>query len=192
MMSVSPRLTSESASATVSVMEDIIRGQLGVLALNVRPHWRARVTKTNAAAPTRDAKRAVLVTGTTGALGTYLLATLLLDPSVDEIFALNRHSRSAKVEEGHSRQRAAFENRGIKQELLKSPRLTFIDASRVDDIKSDVISRVCCWDNFFWSPQYIRLTRSAGWNNRFDRASPTLYTTPGLSTTITRLPHSSQ
>jgi hypothetical protein len=127
--------------ASVEAMKSMISGQLEILADSVRAGHRTNGTNgVLGAVPTQGAKRAVLVTGTTGALGAHLLETLLSASSVDEVFALNRRSRSsAQVE---SRQKAAFGKRGIAQGLLESPKLVFVDADRVEDITPEVISRV--------------------------------------------------
>jgi Male sterility protein len=148
MVEVGSPLTLESASASVAIMKDLITSQLDALADS---ESRTAARRTIGGVPTQDEKRAVLVTGTTGALGCYLLETLLLDPSVDEVFALNRCSRSAHVEWGHTRQITAFQKRGINQGLLESTKLTFVDADRVEDIEREVISRVCSLSIFFSS-----------------------------------------
>jgi Male sterility protein len=129
-------------TASVATVKEMIRGQLDLLADSEHSDSRTGVNGTNGAVPAEDRKRTVLVTGTTGGLGAHLLETLLMDLSVGEIFALNRRSRSAQVVGVHSRQGAAFEKRGIDQELLKSPKLTFVDADRVEDIEPDVINQV--------------------------------------------------
>ncbi|KAF9047970.1 hypothetical protein BDP27DRAFT_1434385 [Rhodocollybia butyracea] len=73
----------------------------------------------------------VLVTGTTGGLGSYLLAELLQDPSVSLVYALNRPSSSATILE---RQTAAFQDRKLDVTLLDSNKLVFIegDTSKTD------------------------------------------------------------
>jgi Male sterility protein len=130
--------------ASVAGMKDMISGQLDTLANDIRASRQTRMNGTSEAVPSsQDVKNAVLVTGTTGALGAYLLETLLVDPSVDEVIALNRHSRSVQAEGGGVRQQTAFDKRGINQDLLGSRKLTFIDADRIQDIERDVISRVC-------------------------------------------------
>jgi Male sterility protein len=133
--------------ATVATMKDLTRKHLQILADGVRASRQTGVDGTNGTVH-QDEKRAVLVTGTTGALGAHLLETLLLDSTVDEVFALNRHPRSAKAEQIVLRQKAVFDKRGISRELLESPKLTFVDADRIEDIEPDVISRVCSWRLF--------------------------------------------
>jgi hypothetical protein len=141
--------TETDMDARVIAMKDMIRRQLDILADSVRADARTEENGSNGAndpndgtALADDTKRVVLVTGTTGGLGTHLLVALLLDPSVNEVFALNRRSRSALVDEVYGRQRAAFDKRGIRQELLESSKLTFVDADQIEDIEAGIISRV--------------------------------------------------
>ena len=60
----------------------------------------------------------VLLTGSTGALGSHILASLLSDASVTEVFTLNRGDN---VED---RQRSSFEERGLSTDLLARKKLT--------------------------------------------------------------------
>lgn len=78
-----------------------------------------------------EASQVILVTGTTGRLGSHLLAQLLQDSSVDKIFALNRDpSRSAT--EVATRQLAAFRQWGIDVALLSSAKVTFLAGDSTD------------------------------------------------------------
>ncbi|KAG6835248.1 putative NRPS-like protein biosynthetic cluster [Arthromyces matolae] len=66
----------------------------------------------------------VLLTGSTGNLGSEILAVLLEDARVDHVYAFNRPSQEAiSVEQ---RQLKAFNQRGLKIELLASPKLSYI------------------------------------------------------------------
>ncbi|KAH7929530.1 acetyl-CoA synthetase-like protein [Leucogyrophana mollusca] len=67
----------------------------------------------------------VLVTGTTGALGCYLLAQLVLDPKVAHIYALNRKSVSGKVL--RRRQEEALADRGVDLAILDSEKITLVE-----------------------------------------------------------------
>lgn len=64
----------------------------------------------------------VLITGTTGNLGSEILAGLLLDDAVKKIYALNRPSKDAQA-----RHVARFEDRDFDIELLSNDKLVFID-----------------------------------------------------------------
>lgn len=65
----------------------------------------------------------VLVTGTTGWLGSLMLAELLQDPTVKRVYALNR-----KVGLIRERQVRAFEEKGIDAKLATSNKLVLLDA----------------------------------------------------------------
>ncbi|TFK21446.1 acetyl-CoA synthetase-like protein [Coprinopsis marcescibilis] len=67
----------------------------------------------------RPSSRVVLVTGTTGALGSYILAALLRDPSVSKVYCLNRRLRSSNLSI-MERQRRTFEERGLDTALLRN------------------------------------------------------------------------
>lgn len=56
----------------------------------------------------------VILTGSTGSLGSYILASLLVDPRVLKVYAFNRASSASS-----NRQLASFEDRGLPTDLLK-------------------------------------------------------------------------
>ncbi|KAG6888349.1 hypothetical protein C0995_009042 [Termitomyces sp. Mi166 len=68
--------------------------------------------------------KVILLTGSTGNLGSQILADLLLDPSVERVYALNRASTgSASVLE---RQTERFVDKALDVKLLESDRLFFV------------------------------------------------------------------
>ncbi|KAK0203694.1 hypothetical protein DFS33DRAFT_1383956 [Desarmillaria ectypa] len=67
----------------------------------------------------------VLVTRSTGGLGSYLLAELIKDPSISRIYALNRPSRG--VDALWQKQKRAFMERGIDTALLKSSKMVLFE-----------------------------------------------------------------
>ncbi|KAJ7475732.1 hypothetical protein FB451DRAFT_255063 [Mycena latifolia] len=67
----------------------------------------------------------VLLTGSTGALGSYLLAKLLQDDLVSKVYAVNRQSSSSSLAD---RQKEAFVKRGLVVELLASSKLHLVEA----------------------------------------------------------------
>ena len=75
---------------------------------------------------TRDGNEGhvILITGSTGGLGSYLLASLLNRKDVIRIYALNRRSKTTTTEQ---RQRSGFEDRGMDISLLASQRLVYVD-----------------------------------------------------------------
>lgn len=65
----------------------------------------------------------VLLTGSTGGLGSYILEYLIQDEAVSKIYCLNRKGRTTCLE----RQKLAFRNRGIDTTSLDSDKLVFIE-----------------------------------------------------------------
>ncbi|KAJ7246827.1 acetyl-CoA synthetase-like protein [Mycena haematopus] len=66
----------------------------------------------------------VLLTGSTGSLGSQILASLLQDNRVVRVYALNRPSSSQDFVQRHI---GKFRDRGLDTELLSSPKLRFIE-----------------------------------------------------------------
>ncbi|KAI9459305.1 acetyl-CoA synthetase-like protein [Russula earlei] len=65
-----------------------------------------------------------LLTGTTGGLGSNMLAQLLKTPDVMRVYAFNRRSKSAT---SHARQLSAFTQRGLDTRLLSSKKLVYVE-----------------------------------------------------------------
>jgi hypothetical protein len=65
-----------------------------------------------------------LLTGTTGGLGSNMLAQLLASPAVVRVYAFNRPSRTSTSE---ARQRSTFEKRGLDMSLLSSTKLVYLE-----------------------------------------------------------------
>lgn len=80
-------------------------------------------------------KERVVVTGTTGGLGSYLLAQLLESDMVEKIWALNRRSISGQGSK--ERQCASFEDKMLNVALLESEKLVLLD-SDLEDTKLGV------------------------------------------------------
>ncbi|KAJ7066919.1 hypothetical protein C8F01DRAFT_1340925 [Mycena amicta] len=68
----------------------------------------------------------VLVTGTTGVLGTHILVELLARPDVSRVYALNRGTASLE------RQAAALEEQGFDPSLASSPKAFFVEGELED------------------------------------------------------------
>ncbi|KAF8869423.1 putative aminoadipate reductase [Infundibulicybe gibba] len=73
---------------------------------------------------TQRANHVVLLTGTTGNLGSQLLASLLRDDKVDRVYALNRPSKSHAMLDRHA---LRFEDKALDLNLLTSEKLTFVE-----------------------------------------------------------------
>ncbi|QRV80641.1 L-aminoadipate-semialdehyde dehydrogenase [Ceratobasidium sp. AG-Ba] len=71
-------------------------------------------------------RESVVITGSTGGLGSYLLLTLLKDANVDKIWALNRRSRDGRLG-AKERQNAAFKQKLIEVDLLDHPKLSLLE-----------------------------------------------------------------
>ncbi|KAH7890602.1 putative nonribosomal peptide synthetase [Phlebopus sp. FC_14] len=67
----------------------------------------------------------VLLSGSTGNLGSFVLAQLLKNPIVEKVYALNRPSSSLPMKD---RQRSAFIDKGLPIELLDSVKLVYVEA----------------------------------------------------------------
>ena len=69
-------------------------------------------------------RHVILLTGSTGGLGSYLLASLLSHDDVATVYAFNRPSKTSIIQD---RQRAAFEDRGLDTALLDSEKLIHVE-----------------------------------------------------------------
>jgi hypothetical protein len=93
--------------------------------------------------PSRDV---YLLTGTTGGLGSNMLAQLLEAPTVMCIYAFNRPSKSATSE---TRQLSAFRQRGLNTDLLSYGKLVYVEGDlsepsfALGDKLYGEVSRVC-------------------------------------------------
>jgi len=82
-----------------------------------------------AAGPVKNEGSVVLVTGTTGGLGTYLLSELVQNQDVFRIYAINR-PRSNDTRTVDERQRKALKERGLDAEvLLTSGKVNLIEGN---------------------------------------------------------------
>ncbi|KAJ7618755.1 male sterility protein-domain-containing protein [Roridomyces roridus] len=129
---------------------------------------------------------AILVTGTTGALGSHILAHLLSLPEVSVVYALNRAGTNLEV-----RQRGAFEMYGLDVELLRSAKLCLLEGNPADttdfgltlDTFNELKERVTCIIHNAWQVDF-NLTLSslepciAGTRNLVDFALTSPHTVP--------------
>ncbi|KAJ7459820.1 hypothetical protein FB451DRAFT_1182121 [Mycena latifolia] len=83
-------------------------------------------------------EKVVLVTGTTGELGCYLLSRLLADSNVVRVYALNRSSPQESLRE---RQALALLDRGLPAEILNSPKLSLLEGD-IAKLDFDLTARV--------------------------------------------------
>ena len=66
----------------------------------------------------------VLLTGSTGGLGSLLLAQLIANPAVQRVYVLNRPSSTSSAQ----RQSSAFIDKGLSVDLLESDKLVYVEA----------------------------------------------------------------
>ncbi|KAI6097310.1 putative aminoadipate reductase [Pisolithus croceorrhizus] len=78
----------------------------------------------------RNKPHVVLITGSTGALGSYIVASLLQREDVVRIYALNRRSKTTTSRE---RQLSTFQDRGLDAKLLESKKLVFVEGETSQD-----------------------------------------------------------
>lgn len=72
----------------------------------------------------------VLITGSTGGLGSQLLSECLMDDNVTKVYVLNRPAKSTSV----ARHEATFGDRGLDKQLLASPKLVFLEGDAGNDL----------------------------------------------------------
>jgi hypothetical protein len=65
-----------------------------------------------------------LLTGTTGCLGSNMLAQLLEAPATTRVYAFNRSSKTATL---RARQLSSFKKRGLNTDLLSSEKLVYVE-----------------------------------------------------------------
>jgi thioester reductase-like protein len=73
-------------------------------------------------------KRVILVTGTTGSLGSQLLVDLLCDESVEKVYTFNRPALRPNGPSIFARHKERFVDRGLDVSLLASEKLVFVEA----------------------------------------------------------------
>ncbi|KAG9073882.1 hypothetical protein FS749_014597 [Ceratobasidium sp. UAMH 11750] len=89
--------------------------------------WSSRV-KVLTSPTSKPIKESVVLTGGTGGLGCYLLASLLADDNVERIWVLNRKSQAGDMRV-RERQKAAFEDKLLDTGLLDHPKLLMLEAA---------------------------------------------------------------
>ncbi|KAG6326171.1 hypothetical protein ID866_12918, partial [Astraeus odoratus] len=72
----------------------------------------------------QNGEHVILMTGSTGALGSYMLESLLQRKDVARIYVLNRQSKTTTAQE---RQRSTFVDRGLNCQFLDLEKLVYID-----------------------------------------------------------------
>jgi hypothetical protein len=86
---------------------------------------------------------AVALTGSTGGLGSYLLADLLQREDVSVVYAFNRPSKGASIQQ---RQEDSFNDRGLDITMLQSAKLVYVETDTSDDslgLDKEFYQKVC-------------------------------------------------
>lgn len=97
--------------------------------------------------PSTTEKDIVLVTGTTGALGSAVLAKLAVAESVGKIFAYNRPSKQGQ--DALKRQKDALQARGYDESLAAADKVTLLEGNLTASglgLESDLEEEVCEYD----------------------------------------------
>jgi thioester reductase-like protein len=80
----------------------------------------------------------VLVTGTTGTIGSNVLAQLVVDPKVGKVYALNREGSTPS----DVRQRIALRDRGLDPSVVDSPKVVFLEGT-VSQPRLGLVDELC-------------------------------------------------
>lgn len=94
--------------------------------LDLVARWGKNFTAHNASAPA-PTKDVVVITGTTGAIGSNVLAELTRSPTVAKIYALTRKS-TLSLQPSVERQKEALSNRGLDPDVVDGSRVVVVDA----------------------------------------------------------------
>ncbi|KAG2117013.1 putative aminoadipate reductase [Suillus discolor] len=87
--------------------------------------------------------RVVALTGSTGGLGSYLLADLLQREDVSAVYAFNRPSKGASIQQ---RQENSFKDRGLDFTVLQSDKLVYVETDTSDDhlgLDKELYQKIC-------------------------------------------------
>jgi hypothetical protein len=100
----------------------------------------------------RRSDHVVVLTGSTGGLGSYMLASLLQRKDVSLIYAFNRPSRGA-ASSIQLRQKSGFEDRGLDVALLQSEKLVHVETDTSHDdlgLDKEFYQKVCFFFKSGW------------------------------------------
>ena len=92
-----------------------------------------------------ESDHVVVLTGSTGNLGSYLLASLLQREDVSVVYAFNRPSRDSTLSI-QGRQKSSFEDRGFDATLLQSEKLVYVETDTSQDnlgLDNELYQKVC-------------------------------------------------
>jgi hypothetical protein len=87
----------------------------------------------------------VVLTGSTGGLGSYLLASMIQREDVSVLYAFNRPSSGSALSI-QRRQKSSFEDRGLDVTLLQSEKLVYVETDTFHDglgVDKELYQKVC-------------------------------------------------
>ena len=91
-------------------------------------------------------ERTVLLTGSTGHLGSQILNGLVCDPTIRKVYTMNRPSTSQTIFQRHSER---FRDKDMDEDILESPKIVYLETEYSDtklglsdDLYSEVSPRV--------------------------------------------------
>lgn len=125
-----------------------------------------RISMRRESSSTGEGGDVVLLTGTTGALGSHLLEALLYDPSVSKVYALNRRDASGS-RSVYIRQTASFKERNLDYAALNSEKIELLEGDfdedklgleddlLYDEIRTSVTSIICCCMCIFFTRPFV-------------------------------------
>lgn len=116
---------SSLVGTSVSVTVDPVEQQLEVMKKLIEKYTADIPTSPLVMAKEEPLKETVLITGTTGALGSLMLAQLIADENIERVFAVNRSSKAKSLLE---RQREAFADKAIDLSLLDHEKLRLVES----------------------------------------------------------------
>jgi FlaA1/EpsC-like NDP-sugar epimerase len=93
--------------------------------------------------PTNYQGRTVLLTGSTGHLGSQILDGLLRDPSISKVYTINRPVASQSIADRH---RERFRDKGLEEGLLESSKIVYLETeySKAQlGLSNELYSEVC-------------------------------------------------
>ena len=133
---------------------------------------------------TENRKEVVLLTGSTGSLGCYLLADLITDPSIDRVYALNRTDIKG-LRSVYIRQASAFKERDLDYSVLNSDKLQLLEADlgmeyfglEEEDVYEMMRREVTCIIHtgmFFWQEKMRSFMSLTAWPTDLITTLPSL------------------
>lgn len=122
----------ELAAAISSLVyghNDILDHDVAQDILTMVEEYSVGIPKLSSALPQSHSGTVVLLTGSTGNVGSHILAALLANPRIDKVFTLNRPSATL-----HDRQQASFLERRLDIQLLQDSKLVSLvgDVAKVN------------------------------------------------------------